>query len=201
MLYVDEGNVLTSGGVAAGIDVCLHVVRKDYGAEIANRLARRLVIGPHRDGGQAQFIEQPVVDASSPQLGPTLAWALEHLAENLAIDRLATIAAMSRRTFYREFHAVTGTTPHRWLIAQRIILARRLLETTRQSVTEIAQQSGFDDISVFRRHFTSQAGVSPTTYRRRFGQLDDEPGIGSQVSVSARKAWVAAKERSSASRW
>ena len=200
MLYVDEGDILTSGGVAAGIDVCLHVVRKDYGAEIANRLARRLVIGPHRDGGQAQFIEQPVADASSQRLGPALAWALEHLAENLAIDRLATIAAMSRRTFYREFHAVTGTTPHRWLIAQRIILARHLLETTRLSVTEIAQQSGFDDISVFRRHFTSQAAVSPTTYRRRFGQLEDEPGAGHQPGKSEPRYSQRCRAASAASR-
>ena len=164
----------SQGMDAAAQDTACRMLITSTGAGVAARDRAP----SRRDGGQAQFIEQPVADASSQQLGPALAWALEHLAENLAIDRLATIAAMSRRTFYREFHAVTGTTPHRWLIAQRIILARRLLETTRQSVTEIAQQSGFDDISVFRRHFTSQAGVSPTTYRRRFGQLDDEPGIG-----------------------
>jgi transcriptional regulator GlxA family with amidase domain len=176
MLYVDEGDILTSGGVAAGIDVCLHVVRKDYGAEIANSLARNLVFGPHRDGGQAQFIEQSLADTSGRHLSGVLAWALEHLPETLDVDQLATIAAMSRRTFYREFHAATGTTPHRWLIAQRIILARRMLETTTLTVVEVARQSGFEDVSVFRRHFTCQAGLSPTAYRRRFGQLNDANG-------------------------
>ena len=176
MLYVDEGDILTSGGVAAGIDVCLHVVRKDYGAEIANSLARRLVVGPHRDGGQAQFIEQPMADTSDRRLGKTLAWALEHLPEPLDVGQFAAIAAVSRRTFYREFHAATGTTPHRWLIAQRIILARRMLETTKLTVVEVARQSGFEDVSVFRRHFIGQAGLSPTAYRRRFGQLSDAEG-------------------------
>jgi transcriptional regulator GlxA family with amidase domain len=152
------------------------VVRKDYGAEIANSLARRLVTGPHRDGGQAQFIEQPVADASGQHLDGALAWALEHLPENPTIDQLAAIAAMSRRTFYREFQTATGTTPHRWLIAQRIILARRMLETTGLSVAEVARQSGFQDVSVFRRHFADRVGLSPTAYRRRFGQLNDASG-------------------------
>ena len=172
VLYVDDGDVLTSGGVAAGIDLCLHVVRRDFGAEVANSLARRLVVGPHRDGGQAQFIEHPVAGAFGQRLDPALSWALEHLPENPAIDQLATVAAMSRRTFYREFHAATGTTPHRWLLAQRIILARRLLETTQLTVAEVARQAGFEDDSVFRRHFTGQIGLSPIAYRRAFGQLN-----------------------------
>jgi AraC family transcriptional regulator, transcriptional activator FtrA len=174
VLYVDEGDVLTSGGVAAGIDLCLHVVRKDYGAEVTNMLARRLVAGPHRDGGQAQFIEQPVPDTSSQRLGPALTWALQHLADNPTPDRLACIAAMSRRTFYREFRAEMGTTPHHWIVAQQIILARRMLETTRLTIAEIARHAGFEDVSVFRRHFTSQAGLSPNAYRRTFGQLKGE---------------------------
>jgi AraC family transcriptional activator FtrA len=172
VLYVDDGQVLTSGGVAAGIDLCLHVVRQDFGAEVANGLARRLVVGPHRDGGQAQFVEQPVAGAFGHRLDPAFTWALEHLAENPAIDQLADVAAMSRRTFYREFHAATGTTPHRWLLAQRIILARRLLETTQLTVAEVARQAGFEDGSVFRRHFTGQIGLSPIAYRRTFGQLN-----------------------------
>lgn len=170
MLYVDEGAVLTSGGVAAGIDACLHVVRKDHGAEAANGLARRLVFGPHRDGGQAQFIEQPVADSSDPRLAGSMAWALEHLPENPSIDQIATMAHMSRRTFYRMFQATTGTTPHRWLVSQRVMLARRLLEATPLSVAEVAGRSGFGDVSALRRHFTGQVGVSPATYRRRFGQ-------------------------------
>ena len=173
VLYVDEGDVLTSGGVAAGIDLCLHLVRKDHGAEVANDLARRLVVGPHRDGGQAQFIDQPVADAFDRRLDPALTWALEHLDQNPAVDQLAAIAAMSRRTFYREFHAATGTTPHRWLVAQQIIRARRILETTDLAVAEVAREAGFEDASVFRRHFTGQVGLSPTAYRRTFGRLGD----------------------------
>jgi len=173
VLYVDEGDVLTSGGVAAGIDLCLHLVRKDHGAEVANDLARRLVVGPHRDGGQAQFIDRPVAGAFDRRLDPALTWALEHLDQNPAVDQLAAIAAMSRRTFYREFHAATGTTPHRWLVAQQIIRARRILETTDLAVAEVAREAGFEDASVFRRHFTGQVGLSPTAYRRTFGRLGD----------------------------
>jgi AraC family transcriptional activator FtrA len=173
VLYVDEGDVLTSGGVAAGIDLCLHLVRKDHGAEVANNLARKLVVGPHRDGGQAQFIDQPVAGAFDRRLDPALTWALENLHQNPTVDQLAAIAAMSRRTFYREFHAATGTTPHHWLVAQQIILARRILETTDHTVTEVARRAGFEDASVFRRHFTGQAGLSPTAYRRTFGRLED----------------------------
>jgi AraC family transcriptional activator FtrA len=178
LLYTDEGDVLTSGGVAAGIDLCLHLVRKDHGAEVANNLARKLVVGPHRDGGQAQFIDQPVADAFDRRLDPALTWALEHLHQNPTVDQLAATAAMSRRTFYREFQAATGTTPHRWLLAQQIILARRILETTDIAVTEVARRAGFEDTSVFRRHFTGQAGLSPTAYRRTFGQRDGDRRTG-----------------------
>ena len=172
VLYIDEGDVLTSGGVAAGIDLCLHLVRKDHGAEIANRLGRALVVGPHREGGQAQFVEQPVPDTGNQRLGPALSWALEHLPGNPTIGQLADAAAMGRRTFYREFRASTGTTPHRWLVAQRVLLARRLLETTQLAIEEIAQHSGFGDASLLRKHFTAQIGVSPTAYRRTFGQVN-----------------------------
>jgi transcriptional regulator GlxA family with amidase domain len=172
VLYTDEGDVLTSGGVAAGIDLCLHLVRRDHGAEVANRLARALVVGPHREGGQAQFVEQPVADDADERLRPTLAWALEHLDEPMRIDALAAAAAMSRRTFYREFHSSTGTTPSRWLMAQRVLFARRLLETTDLRVEEIARRSGFGDAGVFRTNFGKQVGRSPTGYRRTFGYTE-----------------------------
>jgi AraC family transcriptional regulator, transcriptional activator FtrA len=172
VLYLDDGDVLTSGGVAAGIDLCLHLVRKDHGAEIANRLARALVFGPHREGGQAQFIEQPVPGTGSRRLGPALSWALEHLPENPTIGQLADAATMSRRTFYREFRASTGTTPHRWLAAQRVLAARRLLETTPLAIEEIAQHCGFGDAPLLRKHFTTQVGLSPTAYRRTFGHAN-----------------------------
>jgi len=116
VLYIDEGDVLTSGGVAAGIDLCLHVARGDYGAEIANQLARALVVGPHREGGQAQFVEQPVSCDGDGRLGLALSWALEHLHEDITIEQFARTVAMSRRTFYREFTASIGTTPRRWLV-------------------------------------------------------------------------------------
>jgi AraC family transcriptional activator FtrA len=172
VLYIDEGDVLTSGGVAAGIDLCLHLVRKDHGAEIANRLGRALVVGPHREGGQAQFVEQPIPAAGSQRLGPALSWALEHLPENPTIGQLADAAAMGRRTFYREFRASTGTTPHRWLVAQRVLLARRLLETTQLTIEQVAQHSGFGDASLLRRHFTTQIRLSPTAYRQTFGHAN-----------------------------
>jgi AraC family transcriptional activator FtrA len=168
VLYIDDGDVLTSGGVAAGIDLCLHVARRDYGAEIANRLARALVVGPHREGGQAQFVEQPLSADGDRRLGPALSWALEHLHESITIDQFARTVAMSRRTFYREFTASIGTTPHRWLVAQRLLHARRLLETTQLRIGEIAQQSGFEDAALLRKHFTARVGLSPTVYRRTF---------------------------------
>ena len=172
VLYVDAGDVLTSGGVAAGIDLCLHIVRHDYGADIASRLARRLVVGPHRDGGQAQFIEHPIPAATAGPLGPALAWALEHLHENLTTGELAKIANMSTRTFYRHFQESTGTTPHRWLLAQQVVLARRLLETTQLTIDQVARRCGFRNASTLRKHFRRHVRLSPTGYRRSFGDGD-----------------------------
>jgi transcriptional regulator GlxA family with amidase domain len=145
-------------------------VRKDHGAEIANRLGRALVVGPHREGGQAQFVEQPVPHAGSQRLGPALSWALEHLAENPTVGQLVDAAAMGRRTFYREFRVSTGTTPHRWLVARRVLLARRLLETMQLTIEQIAQHSGFGDGSLLRMYFTTQICLSPTAYRQTFGR-------------------------------
>ena len=176
VLYIDDGDILTSGGVAAGIDLCLHVVRTDLGAEVANTLARRMVFGPHRDGGQAQFIEQPVDARSGERLSPATRWALEHLSEDPSVDQLAEVAAMSRRTLYREFEAMMGTTPRRWLNAQKIVRARRTLETTDLSITEVARQAGFVDQSSLWRHFARQVGISPASYRRRFRHQSDDDG-------------------------
>jgi AraC family transcriptional regulator, transcriptional activator FtrA len=182
VLYIDDGDILTSGGVAAGIDLCLHVVRKDLGAEVANTLARRMVFGPHRDGGQSQFIEQPVGASSVERLGPATSWALEHLSENPSVDQLASVAAMSRRTLYREFEAMIGTTPRRWLNAQKIVRACRMLETTDQSVAEVAHEAGFADQSSLWRHFTRQVGISPANYRRRFRHQPDNDGRRAELA-------------------
>jgi transcriptional regulator GlxA family with amidase domain len=171
VLYVDNGQVMTSAGSAAGIDLCLHVVRQDYGAEIANSVARRMVVAAHRDGGQAQFVEQPVLgDASDDALGRALGWALEHLDEPLSIERLAERAGMSPRTFARRFRATHGTTPYKWLLTQRLILARRLLETTDRPVERIAEHAGFGTAAALRVHFRRSVTTSPLAYRRLFAR-------------------------------
>jgi transcriptional regulator GlxA family with amidase domain len=171
VLYVDEGNVMTSAGTAAGIDLCLHVVRLDFGAEIANTVARRMVVPPHRDGGQAQYVDEPMpLDAGADLLGDTLAWMESHLDEDLAVDDLARRAAMSPRTFARRFRAATGTTPHHWLIRQRVLLAQRLLETTDHSIEHIAERCGFGAAASLRQQFRRIARTSPNAYRRTFRQ-------------------------------
>ena len=169
VLYVDDGEVMTSAGTAAGIDLCLHVVRLDYGAEIANSVARRMVVAAHRDGGQAQFVERPVLtDAGDDALGKALGWALEHLDEPLSIEQLASRAHMSPRTFARRFRAAYGTTPYRWLLLQRLLLARRLLETTDRPIERIAEQAGFGTAAALRVHFRRSVTTSPLAYRRLF---------------------------------
>ena len=168
VLYVDEGSVLTSAGSAAGIDLCLHVVRSDYGAEIANQVARRLVVPPHRDGGQAQYVREPIRKPPATGLAPTLEWAVTRLRNGVTIDDLARRAGMSMRTFARRFVDETGTTPHRWLTHQRLIAAQRHLETTRDSVDEVAEAVGFETPETLRFHFRRAFGVSPMSYRKRF---------------------------------
>jgi transcriptional regulator GlxA family with amidase domain len=169
VLYVDEGQVMTSAGTAAAIDLCLHVIRKDLGAEAANIVARRMVVPPHRDGGQAQFVQAPVpaCPAEDP-LARALDWAVEHLDEQLSVETLARHAAMSPRTFARRFRDVTGTTPHQWLLRQRVLHAQRLLETTDEAVERVAHRCGFSSASVLREHFTRITGTNPLTYRRTF---------------------------------
>lgn len=169
VLYVDEGRVLTSAGTAAGIDLCLHVVRLDHGAEVANAVARRMVVPPHRDGGQAQYVEAPVpASPAEDDLGATLAWAVEHLNEPLTVERLARHARLSPRTFARRFKAATGTTPLRWLLAQRVVLAQRLLETTDQPVELVARACGFGTAAGLRQHLFRALSTSPLAYRRTF---------------------------------
>jgi len=169
VLYVDEGSILTSAGTASGIDLCLHMVRKDHGAEVANAFARRMVVPPHRDGGQAQFVQTPMAAPSDGNhLAATLEWALEHLDERLTVEQLAAHANRSPRTFARHFRAETGTTPLRWLLAQRIVAAQRMLETTDEPVAEVAIGCGFGSSAALRMHFGRVLGTSPASYRRTF---------------------------------
>jgi transcriptional regulator GlxA family with amidase domain len=169
VLYVDEGNILTSAGTAAGIDLMLHIVRLDHGAQVANALARDMVVPPHRDGGQAQFVDLPMPDAAGDEpLAEVLGWMLEHLHEDLSVADLAQRARNSPRTFARRFHAVTGTTPHQWLLTQRVLLAQRLLETTDQPIEWVAQRCGFSSAAGLRQHFLRTVSSSPQAYRRAF---------------------------------
>jgi AraC family transcriptional activator FtrA len=170
VLYVIDGRVMTSAGTAAAIDLCLHIVRSDHGAEIANAVARRMVVPPHRDGGQAQYVEAPVpsVCEVDDPMRLTVDWALAHLAEPLTVETLARQAATRPRTFARSFVAITGTTPLRWLLKQRVLLAQRLLETTDLPVERIAVDCGFGTPAGMRMHFQRQVGTSPLSYRRTF---------------------------------
>ena len=169
VLYVDEGDVLTSAGTAAGIDCCLHVVRRQFGAEATNRIARTLVVPPHRQGSQAQYIEQPVLaTAAESPLIKVLGWAARHLDEPQSLDSLAASAAMSRRSFTRHFRQHTGTTVGQWLLAQRLALAQRLLETTGQPIERIAERAGFGTSLSLRQHFAATLATTPSVYRREF---------------------------------
>ncbi len=170
VLYVDDGPVVTSAGTAAGIDAALHLWREEHGAAVASAVARRMVVPPQRDGGQAQFIRSAVPSCDEETLGGLLVWMLEHLAEPLTVTSLARTAAMSERTFARRFRAETGTTPHAWLTLQRVIRAEELLETTDLPVERVADAVGFGGAAALRHHFTRVRGLSPQQYRRRFGQ-------------------------------
>jgi transcriptional regulator GlxA family with amidase domain len=168
VLYVDGGDVLTSAGVAAGIDLCLHLVRRDHGAEVANAAARRIVVAPHRDGGQAQFVEAPLPPAGERGLALTRAWAAQRLREPLTVAAMARHAACSERTFARRFRAETGTTPLQWLLRQRVLHARRLLEATDLAVEDVAGQAGFGTAASLRSHFRRATATTPVAYRRSF---------------------------------
>jgi AraC family transcriptional activator FtrA len=168
VLYVDENEILTSAGSAAGIDLCLHIVRRDFGSRVANEVARRLVISPHREGGQAQFIERPVGDEDNPWLSTLLEWAQRHLHEELRLERLASASRMSKRTLSRRFAEATGTSPANWIAGLRVSRAKELLETTAFSIEEIAEKCGFGSAPVLRHHFRERLRISPIAYRSRF---------------------------------
>ncbi len=169
VLYVDDGDILTSAGSAAGIDLCLHIVRRDYGAEVANQVARRLVVPPQREGGQAQYVPMPVRSgADGGGLAPVLEWAQGRLDQALSVERLARRAIMSPRTFARRFREETGTTPHQWLTYQRLLAAQRRLEATSESVDAVAEAVGLGTAATLRLHFRRALRTSPTAYRRRF---------------------------------
>jgi transcriptional regulator GlxA family with amidase domain len=168
VLFVDDGDVLTSAGAASGVDLCLHLIRADHGAQLANRAARRCVVAPFREGGQAQFIERPVADDPAASTAATRQWALERLAERLTVDQLAQHAHMSLRTFVRRFHAETGLPPGQWLTSQRLAHARNLLESTDLTVDQIAYEIGFATAASLRQHLHAHLGVSPLAYRRTF---------------------------------
>jgi AraC family transcriptional activator FtrA len=173
VLYIDEGDVLTSAGSAAGLDLCVHLVRQDYGPSIANAVARRLVVPPHRDGGQAQFIEAPVNEKlDDDRIERSMTWALNNLRQPVTVDELARRAHMSTRTYLRHFTRCTGTSPIRWLISQRIQASLALLETTNASVEEIASTVGFDSVVTYRHHFGRALSTSPSAYRRAFRVRD-----------------------------
>ena len=168
VLYIDDGDVLTSAGKAAGLDLCLHLVRTDHGTAVANALARTLVVPPHRQGGQAQFIPAAVAHGPDHALADLLPWALDRIAQPLTVRDLARRAGMSSRNLARHFHAVTGESPLRWLLAQRVRHAQELLETSALSVEQIAARTGMGTATTLRRHFSRQVGVPPETYRRTF---------------------------------
>ncbi|MCM6773408.1 helix-turn-helix domain-containing protein [Nocardia sp. CDC159] len=175
VLFVDEGSLITSAGTAAGIDACLHLVRRELGSAVANKIARRMVVPPQRDGGQRQFIEQPVPECNSDSLRSTLEWMSEHLDFPHSVEDLAARSAMSTRTFARRFVAETGTTPVKWLTNQRVLLAKHLLEGTALDLETIAGRCGFGSGALLRHHFQRLVGIAPTEYRRRFGQLGPVP--------------------------
>ncbi|HKE52692.1 MAG TPA: transcriptional regulator FtrA [Actinomycetes bacterium] len=169
VLYVDDGDVLTSAGSAAGLDLCVHLVRADFGPSIANAVARRLVISPHRDGGQAQFIEAPVASVvDDARITRTMAWALANLDQLITVESLARHARMSTRTYLRHFKQCNGTSPIRWLINQRIQASLPLLETTGTPIEEVATAVGFDNAVTYRHHFAVALRTSPSAYRRAF---------------------------------
>ncbi|MCT9083664.1 GlxA family transcriptional regulator [Streptomyces fulvoviolaceus] len=168
VLFIDDGDVLTSAGVAAGIDLCLHIVRRDHGTAVANEVARRTVVPPHRDGGQAQYIHRPVPDPQQATTTSARAWALGRLHEPIQLRDMAEQEAMSVRTFTRRFREEVGVSPGQWLTQQRVERARHLLESTDLSVDQVARDAGFGTAQSMRQHLQTALGVTPTAYRRTF---------------------------------
>ena len=187
VLYVQDGTIITSAGTAAGLDACLHLLRQELGAELTNTIARRMVIAPQRDGGQAQFISRPLPVAVNQSLAPVTDWMVENLREDLSVEQLAARAHMSPRTFARRFKADHGATPAAWLGRQRLIHAQRLLEKTDFGLDRIADESGFGSAAVLRQNFARTLGMTPTAYRARFS-------CTTAVSEATRVAGPAAAE-------
>jgi AraC family transcriptional activator FtrA len=176
VLYQDEGDILTSAGSAAGIDLCLHVVRRDYGMEAANRVARRLVIPPHRDGSQTQQLSRPVAQLrESQRFGKLFDYLHQHLAQPHSVDSLSQRVGMSQRTFLRRFQDATGTTPARWLLNERLLRAKDYLENSRLSIDSIAEQTGFGQAATLRHHFRQHFALSPAQYRKQFALSSERP--------------------------
>ena len=168
VLYVDDGDVLTSAGSAAGIDLCLHIIRNDFGTLIANNVARRLVVSPHREGGQAQFIDKPIGDQASPWLAHLLEWVQVRLHNSITVEQLASQAHMSKRTLSRRFAETTGNSPLVWITSLRVRRAKDLLETSALSVEEVADRCGFGSAPTLRHHFRARVKLTPNSYRARF---------------------------------
>ncbi|MCS3432099.1 transcriptional regulator FtrA [Klebsiella sp. BIGb0407] len=169
VLYVDSGQIITSAGSAAGIDACLHLVSRDYGVHVANIVARRLVMPPQRSGGQIQFIPSPVAQKPRDEIAATLEWALENLNSSLSVKSMADRALMSERTFLRRFKEAMGTTPKRWILQSRMNLARDLLESNQLNDEQIMESTGFGTMEGFRAAFRKSVGISPSSYRKKFG--------------------------------
>ena len=175
VLYVQDERIITSAGTAAGIDACLHLFRQELGAEITNRIARRMVIAPQRDGGQAQFINRPLPVVKSESFAAVTDWMLQNLREELPVEELAHRAQMSSRTFARRFRTDLGTTPAAWLGRQRLLHAQRLLEETELGLEQVAWESGFGSAAVLRQNFARKLGLTPSAYRSRFSCGTHEP--------------------------
>ena len=187
-LYVEDGQILTSAGSAAAIDLCLHLIRREHGAETANSVARQMVVQPHRSGGQSQFIEMSIPEPDHrDELAATMQWARQHLAQPISVDMLARHAAMSPRTFARRFRQRTGTTPARWLNRHRVMLAERLLERGDQTIASIAARSGLGSPDTLRRHFARARGTTPEQHRRAFRLTGHDANDGQPVSSADRR--------------
>ncbi|MFT4086971.1 MAG: helix-turn-helix domain-containing protein [Gordonia sp. (in: high G+C Gram-positive bacteria)] len=184
VLFVDDGPVTTSAGTAAGIDAALHLVREAWGAPVANRIARRMVVPPHRDGGQRQFVDRPIPTCADDGFGALLEWMIEHLDEDVSVEALAARMHMSSRTFARRFVDEVGLSPRRWLTEQRILAAKSLLEQPDVTIEEVARRVGYSSAALLRQHFATSVGVSPAGYRARFGGTGSSGPQSSSTGVS-----------------